>query len=1115
VVSREWTDREIEERAAGVAAAIKKVANRARNEEELRMGVNPVLRGFAADVGLEVDDRHERFVGKGRADSIYGRVVIEYEPPGSLSDRNTAATNKHAIGQVQQYAEDLSKEEHREVGRILGVVLDGVRIIFVRQRRGEWDPQRPLEVNAGSVTDLLLRLKALRGKALLPENLVRDFGGVEARGKFEASEIAGRSVSALYKALVASESPKVEALFGQWRLLFSEVCGYEFASPKLDLEGLAGSYGVMVKRGKRPRAEASAKGRARNVEAERLFFCIHSYYATLITLLAAEIVTYYGPSYVPSYLGGLEGLSASRLRESLSELHTTGGIFGQVGVQNFLEGDFFGWYLEEWSDDLAEAMQALIQGLRVYDPATFQVEPDETRDLLKKLYQYLLPKKLRHDLGEYYTPDWLAELVLEEVGYDGDLSKRILDPACGSGTFLALEIKRAKEWARDKMVREGEALEQILVGIVGFDLNPVAVITARTNYLIALGELLRYRRGRTVEIPVYLCDAVLTPVERRQLDMGARRFPLETAVGTLEVPLAVASRERVSGLAGLLEEAVRGHFPTEEFLARAQGDLGLSAAEFAESQECLRGLYGKLCQVDAEGRNGVWARIIKNFFAPVFQVEGRKFDYLAGNLPWIGWENLPDQYRKSTQGLWEDYGLFTLKGWRARMGGGKKDLSALFLYVAADKYLQDGGRLGFLVTQTLFKSAGAGEGFRRFELPARPGEYRMGLGVVGVQDLVQVKPFEGAANRTAAVVMAKGEKTRFPLPYTVWRAKAGARVVEEMTLAEARRATARERHVAKPVTTARGAPWATGPRAALEAMQKVVGRSPYRGWEGANTGGLSGAYWVEILERLPDGKLLIQNLHEAGKIAVAQVQASVEGDLVYPLLRGRDVAAWCAEARAYVLMAQDPSTRKGFAETEMRERWPLTHRYLRKFEHQLRQRALYRKYFEPHDPFYSMYNVGPQAFAEFKVVWREQAARLTAAVVRPCAISRTTRPAIPDHKLMLVACSSAEEAHYVCGMLNSSPAAYVVGAYVIETQTSTHVLQHVRIPRFDAKSALHRRLAELSQAAHEAAGRNEATRVAEIEAEVDEAAAELWGITARELTVIQKALRGRGSSKRR
>ena len=56
--------------------------------------------------------------------------------------------------------------------------------------------------------------------------------------------------------------------------------------------------------------------------------------------------------------------------------------------------------------------------------------------MLKMLYHGLMPREIRHNLGEYYTPDWLAEHVLNELGYAGQIDKRLLDPACGSGTFL-------------------------------------------------------------------------------------------------------------------------------------------------------------------------------------------------------------------------------------------------------------------------------------------------------------------------------------------------------------------------------------------------------------------------------------------------------------------------------------------------------------------------------------------------------------------------------------------------------------------------------------------------------------------------------------------------------
>ncbi len=64
-----------------------------------------------------------------------------------------------------------------------------------------------------------------------------------------------------------------------------------------------------------------------------------------------------------------------------------------------------------------------------FDPTTLSVDPVESRDLLKQLYQQLFPRSVRHDLGEYYTPDWLAELVLNELGYDGNPDKRRFPPA--------------------------------------------------------------------------------------------------------------------------------------------------------------------------------------------------------------------------------------------------------------------------------------------------------------------------------------------------------------------------------------------------------------------------------------------------------------------------------------------------------------------------------------------------------------------------------------------------------------------------------------------------------------------------------------------------------------
>jgi len=1075
-----WPEPEVERKAGQVAMALRRVADNSRNEEEQRIGASRILEDYAAQAGLVLEARHEYAVGCGRADSVYGRVLVEFEAPGSLSESNTAPSNQHAIRQVQQYAEAMSVQDGQALARILGVVIDGYRIIFLRHRQERWEASPATEVGRESIAQLLFCLNSLQGKALVPQNLVDDFGA-------HPDKTAGRCVRALYQALRHSQNRKVLAIFSQWRLLFSEVCGYELDSPTIDLTALAKSYGVTDD----------------PIQVDNLFFCIHSYYGTLIKLLAAEIVTFYRSEIAPSYLAGLESLSSQRFREELASLEQ-GGIFRQLGVHNFLEGDFFAWYLEEWCHEVDGALRGLIRTLRTYDPGTVRVDPDETRDLLKKLYQYLLPAKLRHDLGEFYTPDWLAELVLDEIGYDGDPAKRILDPSCGSGTFLVLAIKRARDRARDSFLGEANALESILHSIVGFDLNPLAVITARTNYLIALGELLRYRRGE-VEIPIYLCDAVLTPTEPRQLTLGGRKFPLETAVGKFEIPLVLASRERISALATVLEQAVEGGYSTTEFIERLRSSLPMSQSEFAEVQDGIDPLYQRFCQLHSEGRDGIWARILKNFFAPLF---AGQFEYVVGNPPWVAWNTLPSGYRKSTATLWSTYGFFTQKGYRALVPAGPLDLSALFLYVAADKYLKEGGQLGFLVTQTLFKSAGAGEGFRRFALPPDTSGMRRELQVQRVHDLVAVKPFERASNRTAAVFLVKGQPTKYPIPYTVWRRIPGRAVRDDATLDEARRAMTQDQHCALPLP-AKGAsvgPWLTGPEGLLTSLQEAIGKSAYRARSGIHTHGANAIYFFRALEELHGGLTLVENVTERTRGGTPTTQVAIETDLLYPLVRGRDVNRWRADPLLLVLLPHTRDNAKAaMSPRVLRSRYPAASQYLYHFQRSLAQRSLMKKLAES-GSFYQLFKIGSYTFTPYKVVWRDIATDLIAAVAGPQECFGNLRPAVPDHTTMMIGLHGLAEAHYLCAVLNSSPSRAIVRSYTA-MHLSTHILDHIKVPQFRSASPLHRRLSALSIQAHAAAASGGEEGIVRIEEEVDVAAAELWGMTPGSLSTIRKALR--------
>jgi len=476
----------IRKHAPEIANQIKKAAEGAwGNEAQFRgnLARGRVFEGFAEHLELTLQPREEYTLINGRADAVYNRFVIEYEPPGSLTAKESQK-NRHAIGQIRQYVEDLAKKERHKPERLAGVATDGCYFIFGRFRGGVWHADDPLPVTADSTGRFLASLYLLSTeKALTADNLVRDFG--------ENSNVARMAVSAIYKALSDSNNPKVKVIYDQWRQQFSEVCGYEEGSLRLDVKVLAKQYGVHDSK----------------PNAFQLFFSIHTYYATFIKLMAVQVVHYYVAPKLGTALLQIASYPSDRLQKYLKTMER-GGIFKELGISNFLEGDFFGWYLEVWDDGVDKGVRRIVSELANYSLVTLDADPDQTRDLLKKLYQNVMPRQLRHDLGEYYTPDWLAERLLNQLGFTSEREhslqeKRLLDPACGSGTFLVLAIKRIREHCAERAVRPADLLRKILSNIVGFDLNPLAVISARTNYLLALGDLLQAQRDFDVNIPVY------------------------------------------------------------------------------------------------------------------------------------------------------------------------------------------------------------------------------------------------------------------------------------------------------------------------------------------------------------------------------------------------------------------------------------------------------------------------------------------------------------------------------------------------------------------------------------------------------------------------------------
>jgi len=1072
----------VEGETSAFLGAVTDAAAAAHNEREFQTKVTRFIEDFANKVGVALLFREEYTLATGRADAVYNRLVIEYERPGSMRPDLSHAHTRHAVDQVRQYIQEVAKREGHDRDRLLGVAWDGRVMVFARYRDGHWYEEPPLDVNRQSITRFLRSLVSLSsGRALIPENLVEDFGAQNLYSQ--------RVARALYHALDGHTDDLTANLYRQWQLFFSQVSGYEEATARLrdkkELRQFARGMGL----------------RPETTDPPRLFFTIHTYFSFLVKAIARLVLERYAGGHLGAtpltVLANLEGDALKRELERLED----GGIFRTLGLMNLLEGDFFSWYLQAWSTEVEEALRLALSRLAEYNPATIEEDPLAARDLLKKLYHYLLPRELRHDLGEYYTPDWLAERVLTQLNEPLYVvpkadrqpaklfpSRRLLDPACGSGTFLILAIRAIKEHCTRQGLAEADTLEYILDNVVGIDLNPLAVMAARVNYLLAMAELIPYRR-RPVVIPIYLADSILTPTTGATLfEQGQRR--LNTVVGSLPVPQSITTAAAISKLTDLLDEYVPSQFCPDAFADRASRDLGISRGSLDES--ILRELYEKLLDLEQRGLDGIWARVLKNAFMPLFIGQ---FDYVAGNPPWVNWESLPDQYRQEIAPLWQQYGLFVHSGMDTILGKGKKDISTLMAYVAMNRYLKLNGKLAFVITQSVFKTSGAAQGFRGFKLPGG-----VPLRVLHVDDLSELQPFEGANNRTSVVVIQKGQTTRYPVSYTYWRkAVRGKGIDYDSTLDEAFSLIRRMELSAKPVSDADPtSPWLTARPRALRAIQKVLGKSDYEAHAGVYSGGANGVYWLEILTKRPDGLLVVRNITEGAKREVEPVTMEIEPDLLFPLLRGRDVHRWQAQPSGHILMVQDPEKRRGIDEEELQRCYPKTYAYLKHFEPVLRQRAALKRYFKQDAPFYSMFNVGDYTFAPYKVVWREQAASLTCAIVK----LEDAKPVMPDHKLMMVDCASEKEAAYLCAALNSAPARFAVWGYAISIQHDTHIVHHVAVPKFSATNPTHLRLAELGREA----GGAHVEELSEIEGRIDGVAAELWGIAPRELDEIKKSL---------
>ncbi len=122
---------------------------------------------------------------------------------------------------------------------------------------------------------------------------------------------------------------------------------------------------------------------------------------------------------------------------------------------------------------------------------------DVDSDLIGTIYNTYVERPEKKQKGQYYTPPQIVRYILDESGYVSgpDIigpNKRLIDPACGSGTFLVEAARRlTSAYGAVEGTPPRQLIDRVRDNLYGFDLNPFACYLAEVNLLIQVLDLVK------------------------------------------------------------------------------------------------------------------------------------------------------------------------------------------------------------------------------------------------------------------------------------------------------------------------------------------------------------------------------------------------------------------------------------------------------------------------------------------------------------------------------------------------------------------------------------------------------------------------------------------------
>ena len=323
------------------------------------------------------------------------------------------------------------------------------------------------------------------------------------------------------------------------------------------------------------------------------------------------------------------------------------------------------------------------------------------REVAPTLYQNVITPEERKRLGEYYTPRWLAQAVTDTV-VDDPINQRVIDPSCGSGTFIETAVERILRAAGD--LSPTDTLRILQDNVVGIDIHPVAVQLAKATWVMAAADTIRAARAETPDVaaitaPIYLGDSM-----QLRYDTGTLAASQSIELNTGEI-LPGASEPVVFSIP---KELARQQADVDRLISAiaAAIDEGRDAGRIADdypmsddARASVQAMADDMAQLHANQRNHVWAYYIRNMIRPAVIAE-EKVDAIIGNPPWLTYGQSADIIREELRGMSES----RYQIWAGGKLAPHQDIATLFYTRCAELYAQVGARIGMVLPHSALRT---------------------------------------------------------------------------------------------------------------------------------------------------------------------------------------------------------------------------------------------------------------------------------------------------------------------------------------------------------------------------------------------------------------------------